>query len=99
MTHPVNPPSPQRPAARTEQADSAAMLPEASRKTVVSAVDGSSAVPALSLTEQQGASANQGRNKVYNRVKGHPCDESTPVICLLNSRMHSLVLYLLCVWT
>lgn len=99
MTHPVNPPSPQRPAARTEQADSAAMLPEASRKTVVSAVDGSSAVPALSLTEQQGASANQGRNKVYNQVKGHPCDESTPVICLLNSRMHSLVLYLLCVWT
>ncbi|XP_054910255.1 low-density lipoprotein receptor-related protein 11 isoform X1 [Poeciliopsis prolifica] len=59
VTHPVNPLSPQMPAVRTEQADGAAVLPEASRKTVVSAVDGSSAVPVQSLTEQQPASANQ----------------------------------------
>ncbi|MEQ2239715.1 hypothetical protein ILYODFUR_007214 [Ilyodon furcidens] len=58
VTHPLDPPSPQRPVARTEQGEDASMLPDGSRKTVISAVDRSKVVPPQSLSEQ-GAANNQ----------------------------------------
>lgn len=64
VTHPVDPPSRQRPVAKTEQGEDASLLPDGTRKTVVSAVDGSEVVPAQSLREHE-ASINQGR-KVFS---------------------------------
>ncbi|XP_017267245.1 low-density lipoprotein receptor-related protein 11 [Kryptolebias marmoratus] len=58
VTHPVDPPSPQKLAAQTEQAEDPPVVPAGSRKTVLSAVDRSQAAPPHSPGDQE-ASAGQ----------------------------------------
>ncbi|XP_022055510.1 low-density lipoprotein receptor-related protein 11 isoform X1 [Acanthochromis polyacanthus] len=57
VTHPVEPASPQQPAAQTEQAQDSIVLPAGSRKTIIPPQDRSNAAPPLSPSEQ-GASVS-----------------------------------------
>uniref|UniRef100_A0A3Q2PQ05 Low density lipoprotein receptor-related protein 11 n=1 Tax=Fundulus heteroclitus TaxID=8078 RepID=A0A3Q2PQ05_FUNHE len=58
VTHPADPPGPQRPVAETERGGEASSLPDGSRKTVVSAVDRSRVAPPKTPSENT-ASVNQ----------------------------------------
>lgn len=58
VTHPVDAPSPQRPVARTEQAEDASMLPTGPRKTTMSQ-ERSQATP--HDPSEEGASDSQGK--------------------------------------